>query len=76
MLIDLKSLWHVLIYYHFSSFTDTQLEGGYRSAVQENALVVSLQMFNLILERCINLLKEQLDAQHSPDQENGRPADM
>jgi protein SMG6 len=36
------------------------LEPGYRSAVQENALVVSLQMFNLILEKCVSLLREQL----------------
>lgn len=37
------------------------LEPGYRSAVQENALVVSLQMFNLILEKCVSLLREQLE---------------
>jgi hypothetical protein len=37
------------------------LEPGYRSAVQENALVVSLQMFSLILEKCVALLREQLD---------------
>ena len=37
------------------------LEPGYRSAVQESALVVSLQMFNLILEKCVSLLREQLD---------------
>jgi protein SMG6 len=36
-------------------------EPGYRSAVQENALVVSLQMFNLILEKCVSLLREQLE---------------
>ncbi|XP_046391094.1 telomerase-binding protein EST1A isoform X2 [Ischnura elegans] len=33
-------------------------EGVYRSAVQESALVVSLQMFNLLLERCVALLKD------------------
>jgi protein SMG6 len=38
-----------------------RLEPGYRSAVQENAVVVSLQMFSLILEKCVSLLREQLD---------------
>ncbi|XP_044755444.1 telomerase-binding protein EST1A [Coccinella septempunctata] len=33
---------------------------GYRSEFQECALVVSLQMFNLILERCVSLLEEHL----------------
>ncbi|KAG8223918.1 hypothetical protein J437_LFUL003725, partial [Ladona fulva] len=33
-------------------------EGVYRSAVQESALVVSLQMFNLLLERCVALLRD------------------
>lgn len=37
------------------------MEQGYRSEVQERALVVSLQMFNLILERGVALLKAQLD---------------
>jgi protein SMG6 len=37
------------------------LEPGYRSAVQESALVVSLQMFNLIVEKCVSLLREQLE---------------
>ncbi|KAJ9594799.1 hypothetical protein L9F63_013901, partial [Diploptera punctata] len=37
------------------------LEPAYRSAVQESALIVSLQMFSLILEKCISLLKEQLE---------------
>ncbi|KAJ8880972.1 hypothetical protein PR048_017445 [Dryococelus australis] len=36
------------------------LEAGYRSALQESALVVSLQMFNLILEKCVSLLKENM----------------
>ena len=40
------------------SVTDSQVESNYRSALQESALVVSLQMFNLILERCIQLLKQ------------------
>lgn len=38
------------------------MEQGYRSEVQERALVVSLQMFNLILERGVSLLKSQLDS--------------
>ncbi|RZF34387.1 hypothetical protein LSTR_LSTR008926 [Laodelphax striatellus] len=33
------------------------LEPGYRSATQECALIVSLQMFNLIVERCVQLLQ-------------------
>lgn len=42
-------------------FTDPTIEsGGYHSAVQESALVISLQMFNLIINRCIQLLREQL----------------
>ncbi|XP_044271255.1 telomerase-binding protein EST1A isoform X2 [Tribolium madens] len=35
-----------------------QMQAGYRSELQERALVVSLQMFNLILERCVSLLEE------------------
>ncbi|XP_011306226.1 telomerase-binding protein EST1A isoform X2 [Fopius arisanus] len=45
---------------------DSQMEQGYRSEVQERALVVSLQMFNLILERGVSLLKEQLENQVQP----------
>lgn len=40
---------------------DPQMEQGYRSEVQERALVVSLQMFNLILERGVALLRSQFD---------------
>ncbi|XP_015592692.1 telomerase-binding protein EST1A isoform X2 [Cephus cinctus] len=46
---------------------DSQLEQGYRSEVQERALVVSLQMFNLILERVVSLLKSQLDNDEKPN---------
>ncbi|KAK6625110.1 hypothetical protein RUM43_005401 [Polyplax serrata] len=49
---------------NFSTFINqdyTNLEPGYRSAVQENALIISLQMFNLILEKCVSLLCKQLD---------------
>lgn len=46
--------------------SDSQMEQGYRSEVQERALVVSLQMFNLILERGVSLLKSQLDSSEEP----------
>lgn len=42
------------------NFSDSQLESGYHSAVQESALVISFQMFNIIVNRCIQLLREQL----------------
>ncbi|XP_012061387.1 PREDICTED: LOW QUALITY PROTEIN: telomerase-binding protein EST1A [Atta cephalotes] len=45
---------------------DSQMEQGYRSEVQERALVVSLQMFSLILERGVYLLKAQLDSEQEP----------
>ncbi|XP_071553943.1 telomerase-binding protein EST1A isoform X2 [Temnothorax nylanderi] len=45
---------------------DSQMEQGYRSEVQERALVVSLQMFSLILERGVSLLKAQLDSEQEP----------
>ncbi|XP_043684021.1 telomerase-binding protein EST1A-like isoform X3 [Vespula pensylvanica] len=45
---------------------DTQMEQGYRSEVQERALIVSLQMFSLILERGVSLLKTQLDCGEEP----------
>jgi len=45
---------------------DSQMEQGYRSEVQERALVVSLQMFSLILERGVSLLKAQLDSRQEP----------
>lgn len=45
---------------------DSQMEQGYRSEVQERALVVSLQMFSLILERGVSLLKAQLDNRQEP----------
>ena len=35
------------------------MAGGYRSAWQECALIVSLEMFNILLERCNAVLKEQ-----------------
>lgn len=41
-----------------SSLSESQLEAGYRPAMQENALIVSLQMFSLILEKCITLLSD------------------
>lgn len=42
------------------------MEQGYRSEVQERALVVSLQMFSLILERGVSLLKSQLEGDELP----------
>lgn len=41
-------------------FLDPQIESGYHSAVQESALVISLQMFNLMINRCVQLLRDQL----------------
>lgn len=58
---------YLLIIYSFVltnellSVSDSQMAQGYRSEVQERALVVSLQMFNLILERSVALLREELD---------------
>ncbi|KAL1494247.1 hypothetical protein ABEB36_009872 [Hypothenemus hampei] len=37
---------------------DLQQSCSYRSELQERALIVSLQMFNLILERCVSILQE------------------
>lgn len=34
-----------------------EVEAGYRSAAQEAALLVSLQMFSVLLERCVSLLR-------------------
>ncbi|KAJ8680346.1 hypothetical protein QAD02_016133, partial [Eretmocerus hayati] len=45
---------------------ELQLEQGYRSELQERALVVSLQMFNLILERGVFLLKARLESDEQP----------
>lgn len=50
----------------FFLITDSQMEQGYRSEIQERALVVSLQMFSLILERGVSLLKAQLESGQEP----------
>lgn len=50
----------VLLIFTRTLYTDTQLESDYHSAVQESALVISFQMFNIIVNRCIQLLREQL----------------
>lgn len=52
------------LYKLFSFFSDRELDSSesYRSELQERALVVSLQMFNLILERCVSLLQEHIRA--------------
>lgn len=54
------------MFFTFSQFSDPQLEPGYRSEVQERALVVSLQMFSLILERGVSLLRSQLERVEHP----------
>ncbi|KAK0072341.1 hypothetical protein PV325_011521 [Microctonus aethiopoides] len=46
---------------NFYVIADCQMEQGYRSEIQERALIVSLQMFNLILERGVALLKKQIE---------------
>jgi protein SMG6 len=46
--------------------TEADMESGYRSAMQECALVMSLQMFNLILERCANLFPEPINTFPAP----------
>ena len=38
------------------------MAGGCRSAWQECALIVSMKMFNILLERCNALLKEHLES--------------
>ncbi|XP_014224992.1 telomerase-binding protein EST1A isoform X2 [Trichogramma pretiosum] len=45
---------------------DTEIEKSYRSEVQERALIMSLQMFSLILERGINLVKAQFESKERP----------
>jgi protein SMG6 len=42
------------------------MEPGYRPALQESALVVSLQMFNLMVERFVQLLKEHVASPEPP----------
>lgn len=45
-----------------------EVEAGYRSAAQEAALLVSLQMFSVLLERCVALLRDQVARGARPDQ--------
>lgn len=45
----------------FMFVIDNELGPGYRSAIQESALVTSLQMFSLVLERTVQLLRDQLN---------------
>lgn len=54
-------------------FTDVNLQqsASYRSELQERALIVSLQMFNLILERCVSILQEYWNV--SADQNKSLP---
>lgn len=51
---------------------DARMAGGCRSAWQECALVVSLEMFNLLLERCNAMLKEQLETAATTSLANSR----
>lgn len=61
------SFVNIFYLFLFSRFVaDSQMEQGYRSEVQERALVVSLQMFSLILERGVSLLKSQLESNERP----------
>ena len=46
----------------FLDGADARMAGGYRSAWQEYALIVSLEMFNIMLDKCNMLLKEQMDS--------------
>ena len=49
------------LFFFFVSISDARMAGGCRSAWQECALVVSLEMFNILLERCNAMIKEQLE---------------
>lgn len=42
-------------------------ERCYRSATQESALVISLQMFNLVLERFIKVLQDHINGHAQPN---------
>ncbi|XP_030746868.1 uncharacterized protein LOC115875527 isoform X2 [Sitophilus oryzae] len=56
---------------------DIQLQQGntaYRSEYQERALIVSLQMFNLILERCLSILQEHAE-NFRQQEKSGSPLD-
>jgi len=44
----------------FIVLLETHVEQGYWSTVHECALVMALQMFSLIVDRCNQLLKEML----------------
>ena len=61
------SLIVFLFFFFFPvSIIDARMAGGCRSAWQECALVVSLEMFNILLERCNAMLKEQLESSNQP----------
>lgn len=71
---------HVVLVWPFTVyksifFTDPELKfnEGYRSELQERALIVSLQMFSLILERCVSLLQEYINS--NPDKSTSLPLD-
>lgn len=54
---------HIQAPYKRRFVADPELKSnaGYRSELQERALIVSLQMFSLILERCVSLLQEHIN---------------
>ncbi|XP_050308985.1 telomerase-binding protein EST1A-like isoform X2 [Anthonomus grandis grandis] len=51
-----------------------QQSSSYRSEFQERALIISLQMFNLILERCVSILQDY-HAQFIDQGKSGSPLD-
>lgn len=62
----------MVIFWIWFDFSDARMAGGCRSAWQECALVVSLEMFNILLERCNAMLKEQLETgSHSNNNPGG-----
>lgn len=62
------------MFFSFASDPALQSQTGYRSELQERALIVSLQMFDLILERCISVLTDHL-AQHEGTRVDFLPPD-
>jgi len=60
----------VFINVFFFFVAEVPLEPGYRSAVQTNAIIVALQMLNLMLDRTLTLLKEQNESNRTELNEN------
>lgn len=57
-------MWWFAFTVNTGDINKTNDGGCYRSALQESALVVSLQMFNLLLEKFVKLLQDHIA---SPD---------